>query len=397
MVSLHGSWSVPISYTENAGLELDLLAALLDKGTRKRDKLQISEELERVGASISFSAGSGKIHAGARCLTKDLPLVLDLIREQVEMPVFPARELELLKGRIKAQIRRQGSDPGAVCRNEMSRLLFGPDHPHREVSFEECAQLLEGLDVDSVARVHGSPESWKGLRLAVVGDVATVDPRELAQRLVIHEGDGKGTAFHVPGTHFLNGGAAASRHIPIPDRANLNVQLGHSVDVVWSSEDFLPLWVGVFILGGNFSSRLMSIVRDEKGLTYGIRSGLGHVGMTYGGAWTTSVTLSQERLEEGIAATKEVIDRFVREGITAHELDERIETLIGSYEVELATTAGLAGRLVQNISRGRAPSYLDTYPDTVRQLTPERVNAAVRQYLDPEKLSLVSAGTCLGD
>jgi zinc protease len=393
VVSLQGSWSVPVSYAEKAGLELDILAALLDKGTTKRDKQSLSALLESVGASISFSSGFGKVHVSARCLAPDVPMVLDLIREQIERPALPERELALLKGRMKAQFRRQRSDPGAVCRNEMSRVLFGPDHPSRELSFEATEALVDALDRDEVVALHGSSESWKGLRLAVVGDVGDIDPSTLSSALVLHEGTED--VFRPTGSRFLALMDPEERHVPIPDRVNLNVQFAHPVDLNVLDDDWLPLWVGVFILGGNFSSRLMSVVRDQHGLTYGIRSALGYAGRHYPGAWTTSVTLSQDRLAEGIAVTREVMNRFVEHGVEEAELQERIETLCGSYEVELSTTAAVASRMLQNISRGRNPEHLDDHPTSVRSVRVEAVNAAIERHLHASSLSLVSAGTRL--
>lgn len=393
VVSLQGAWSVPVAYTEKAGLELDILTAMLDKGTRHRDKLTLSAQLERVGASIGFSSGAGKVHVAARCLAPDLPLVLELIREQVESPALPPKELSLLKGRMKAQLQRQRSDPGSVCRNALSRTVFGPDHPFRELDFDEAERCLDALEREEVVGLHGSPASWEGLQLAVVGDVSHLDPGDLAAALVLK--DGGEDAFRVRGSRFVNANRQSRHHMPIPDRVNLNVQLGQAVNLPVDDADYLPLWVGIFILGGNFSSRLMSTVRDEKGLTYGIRSSLGQASRTFGGAWTTSVTLSQDRLEEGIVATREVVDRFVAEGVTGAELAERIETLTGSFEVELATTAGVAGRMLRNISRGRDPGYLDDHPETLRGITAESVNDSIRRYLDPSRLALVSAGTLL--
>ncbi|MDA0378183.1 MAG: insulinase family protein [Bacteroidetes bacterium] len=391
MVSLQGAWSLPTSYAEHAGLVLNLLAGLLDKGTVHQDKRAISDALDRVGASISFSAGVSKIQVSARCLSEDLPLILALIREQVEEPSLPARELDLMKGRMRAILRRQRSDPGAVCRNEMSRLLFAEDHPSRDLGFDQADAVLEALDREALWAQYRREGGWEGLRLAVVGDVDALDPSMVAEALVVREG-GEGS-FRFQGNRLLHTSAADIRHVQIPDRANLNVQLGHAVEVGAVDPDFLPLWVAVFVLGGNFSSRLMTSVRDERGLTYGIHSSLGQAGRFYGGAWNTSVTLSQDRLEEGIQATREVVDHFLSKGVTASELTERVETLAGSYQVELATTSGVAARLLHNMNRGREPGYMDDYPDVLRSLDVAQVNDAVHRWLDASRLSLVTAGT----
>lgn len=372
-------------------MQLELLAALLDKGTASRSKREISEQLERVGASISFSAQGTRIHVSARCLAKDLDMVVGLIREQVVEAALPDREFELLKGRVKAQWHRQQSDPGAVCRNQLSRHLFEESHPSRELSFDDMPAVLDTIDGGDLRSLHGSAGLFHGLRLAVVGDTGALEPKELAHSLTIRS-NGQGH-FGLMEEAGLVPPHAASHHVEIPDRSNLNVLLGHSLDIRTNSADYLALWTGVFILGGNFSSRLMSTVRDEKGLTYGIRSWLGDLSVDHGGSWQTSVTLSQDKLEEGIQATRDVISNMLRSGVLEEELTERKETITGSYEVELATTGGTASRLLLNMNRGWEPDRIDTHPDIVRALEREDVNRALQDHLDPTGLTLISAGT----
>ncbi|MDE2995248.1 MAG: hypothetical protein OXT73_00705, partial [Bacteroidota bacterium] len=136
VVSIRGAWNCPASFDDDAGVRLDVMAALLDKGTASKSKIEIAEQLERIGASISFSARGSRIHVSARCLAGDLSVVSGLIREQLIEPAFPDRELELLKGRLKAQIVRQQSDPGAVCRNWISRIVYPLGHPSRELDLQ---------------------------------------------------------------------------------------------------------------------------------------------------------------------------------------------------------------------------------------------------------------------
>ena len=391
VVSLRGAWSCPVSFRHDGGMQLELMAALLDKGTASHSKRGISEQLERVGASISFSAQGTRIHVSARCLARDLDLVVGLIREQIEEAVLPDREFELLKGRVKAQWHRQQSDPGAVCRNQLSRHLFEETHPSRELPFADLPTVLDGIDIEDLRSLHASEELFGGLRLSVVGDVGSLEPKGLAERLSIRVG-GKGR-FGLKEEAGLIPPHAATHHVEIPDRSNLNVLFGHSLDVRSNHEDYLALWTGIFILGGNFSSRLMSTVRDEKGLTYGIRSWLGDLGVDHGGSWQTSVTLSQDKLEEGIQATRDVIDDMLRGGVLEAELAERKQTITGSYEVELATTGGTASRLLLNMNRGWEPDRIDTHPGIVRSLEREDVNRALSDHLDPTGLTVISAGT----
>ena len=80
-------------------------------------------------------------------------------------------------------------------------------------------------------------------------------------------------------------------------------------------------------------------------------------------------------------------------GVTAAELEARKTNMIGSYQVSLATTDGMAAAMLQTLNRGKPLSWLDDYPKAIRALTVEQVNAAIRKHLDPKKMVLVEAGT----
>jgi len=169
--------------------------------------------------------------------------------------------------------------------------------------------------------------------------------------------------------------------------------MGHALSLRRDHEDYAALYVGNYILGGNFSARLMTTVRDERGLTYNISSGLAGVSTRYDGYWQTAVTLSHDALDEGIDATKDVISRFVEEGATADELDAKKTTITGSYTVGLATTRRLAQSVLTNAERGFSMDYLDRFPTEVEALTLEEVNDAIRRYLRPAAMHEALAGT----
>jgi len=392
VVSLRACYPCPVDLGAGEGFVLDLVAAMLDKGTRSRSKASINDELEGIGASISFSSSGNRLDVSARCLIRDLDTVLDLIREQIVEPSFNERELSLVKGRTRAHLTRQKSDPAFMSRSRLSRSLFGPDHPSYELALDDLLERVEQIDSAGLRAFHGRSTLWDGLRAAMVGDVGGLNPARLAERLAVRA-DGEGKGFEDVSTPGLQPAVPGTHHIEIPERPNLNVLMAHPVDVTTISDDYLPLWIGTFVLGGNFSSRLMSEVRDEKGLTYGIRSYLSGMGAHRAGAWMTSVTLSADKLEEGLTATRSVLDRFVRDGVSDEELQERKETMIGSYEVDLSTTSGVASRLLLNMNRGWEPERIDEHPTMVDDIQTDEVNDVVQQLLDPSQLTVVTAGS----
>ena len=181
----------------------------------------------------------------------------------------------------------------------------------------------------------------------------------------------------------------------IDDKTSSDVYIGQSVNVTEDGDDYRKLMMGIYILGGNFSARLMQSVRDEQGLTYGIGSTI--TGCSYGmnGHWYTWGTFSPNLVDKGINSTLNVIDKWFNEGITEKELAAKKSTLIGSFKVSLDTTSGLIDKILTNAEKGRDISYLDDYTNKINDLNKDEINSAIKQHLDPKTFVTSIAGTII--
>jgi len=136
----------------------------------------------------------------------------------------------------------------------------------------------------------------------------------------------------------------------------------------------------------------MSAVRDREGLTYGIDAQLADDTFN-DGSWQVEASFAPALLGKGIESTRREIRHWWQDGVTQAEVDARKQSLIGTFEVSLSTTRGLANALLTAVQRGYDARWLDEYPQRIRALTVGEVNAAIKQYVDPERLVLVEAGT----
>ncbi len=390
VVSFRGSFETLPDFGAGEELEQKLVTMMLDKGTLRRDRFAVAEALENRGVQLHFNAGGLRCGFSGRALRGDLPEVLALLAEQLREPLFDAGEFEKVQAQHAASLRRSLDNTGTQAAGALARRLYPPDHPNFRPGPEAMLDRLGALTVEAVRAYHAGHVGARGLLLAFAGDC---EPEAVATLVA-------GTLGDWPAPTDAAGFAAAADpeppdrvEVPIADRQNLDVRFGHPVAVRRDDDDFLALHLGNYVLGGNFSARLMSTVRDEQGLTYGIGSTLSGVRVEYDGYWRIAVTLSGDALERGIEATLAQTRLFVAEGITPHELAEKQQTLTGAYKVGLATTGGLAGALLANAERGFDVAYLDRFPRLVDALTVETVNAAVRRHLDAEALHVAVAGT----
>jgi zinc protease len=179
----------------------------------------------------------------------------------------------------------------------------------------------------------------------------------------------------------------------MPGKTSISVVIGQPSGLQYRDPEYQPLHFATSVFGsGFFSARLLDIIRNREGLTYSMTAQLS--ADTYGdGAWSINGTFAPELLERGLASTRRELRRFHTAGITAEELATFKVTLAGSYKVALATTGGLAAALLNAGARGYGPEWVDEFPERLRALTLAEANAAIRKFIDPDKMITVLAGS----
>lgn len=389
VVSLQGSIRTTPDFSGSDPVIQDLMVELLDKGTRKRDRFALADLTENRGAQIRFRSGKNRVFFSGRVLREDLDQLLGLIAEMLREPLFDAEEFRKAKTLITSGLQRSMESSSLQAGSALSRRLFPRRHPNHQYHPERELEVLQALDVSDVQAFHMNHVGARELTLVAAGDLAGYDVEAR-----IDEAFG---GWNRPGASggFDRAGLREEPKrisIPIADKQNVDVRLGHALGIRRNDADYLALYLGTFILGGNFSSRLMTVVRDRLGLTYGISAGLAGISTEFDGYFRTAVTLSPDKLEDGIRATLAEIDRIVDAGVTEEEVSDARSTVSGSYKVSLATTDSLAGKIHSYVILGLGAEYLDLYPTLVDQTRREDVDDALRRHLVPEAMQMVLAG-----
>ncbi|MFB6098939.1 MAG: M16 family metallopeptidase, partial [Salinibacter sp.] len=390
IVSFRGSFVANPDPAAGDPLRQKLTVSLLDKGTEERDRFELARVLEDCGAKLDLSSDGLFVEVSGRALVDDLPRVMDVMAEMLRTPAFDPEEFRKARAQVAADIQRRMEKTSARASAALSQRLFPEGHPNHNPTPESLLERLQTLTVEDVRDYHATHFGSTEWTLAVVGDL-----EHDAVESVAAETFGGWPSHDAPAAYETDATPAETGRsiVPMPDKSNVDVRIGHALPLRRDHDDYAALYVGNYILGGDFAARLMSTVRDELGLTYSIRSSLSGVTTRYAGSWQTSITLSHDALEEGISATRDVIREFVAEGASEEELDAKKTTITGSYTVGLATTERLAQSILTNAERGFGVSYLDDFPDEVRALSLAEVNAAVQEYLTPDALQEALAGT----
>ena len=394
VVTISGSMLGGTLYSDKENPKTSSLAsAMLDKGTQKNSKSDLSYKLESIGAEISFISSSRHINFTAYCLKSDLDLVIELIAEQLRYPIFPQDELALLKKRMIGNLEISKDDTKKQSLINFIRKVYPENHFNHSPSIEESIHSIRQVNSNDLKSFHEKTFGLGSLNIAAAGDISNAQFQDSIQK---HFDNWNTQNINTLGTTIpANKRKQIIENMNIDDKTSSDVYIGQSVNVTEDGDDYRKLMMGIYILGGNFSARLMQSVRDEQGLTYGIGSTIAGCGYGINGHWYTWGTFSPNLVDKGIKSTLNVIDKWFNEGITEKELAAKKTTLIGSFKVSLDTTSGLIDKILTNAEKGRDISYLDDYTNKINDLNKDEINSAIKQHLDPKTFITSIAGTII--
>jgi zinc protease len=368
-----------------------LTAMMLDRGTTKEDKFAIAKKLEGVGASLRFNVQDQSLQIEARCLKQDLPLVIELIAEQLRMPAFSQGEFEKARQQFIGERKNALDNVQARSAEAFKRAVFPAGHPNHEPAIDEYLTAAQTLTLDEVKTFYHKYYGPDHMTLVLVGDVNMARTQGAVAGVfrgwkggVDYLRDAKPANSTEPQDHSIT--------VEIPGKTSTILAIGQSTGLRYTDPDTLALAVGTAVLGSGFTGRLMHTVRDKDGLTYHIEAGVRDNTFT-DGSWQIMGSFAPELLDRGTASTQRELQHWWADGVTGEELAARKSNLIGTYQVGLADTSGMAQTLLSTVLRGRDVTWLDQYPKAVDAVTLLQVNTAIKQHLRPEKMIVVKTGT----
>jgi zinc protease len=366
-----------------------LTGMMLDRGTKRLDKFAIAEQLDNVGAEITFGVGTQSLEIRAKCLKKDLPLVIGLIAAELRTPALQLAEFNKAKQQFIGALEASAQNTEARAQEAFGRAIYPQGHPNRPHAVSDYEAAAKAATLDELKSFHAKYYGPAHMTLVVVGDVDA--PETQAEIGKAFSGWSGGEDYVRPAAPAVLK-AAREVSVPLADKPSVSVLIGQPTGLRYKDPDALALRVGTAILGSGFTGRLMGIVRDKEGLTYNIGAAMSDDSIV-DGRWDISASFAPALLDKGIASTRRELDRWWKDGVTDRELTVRKQGLVGGYLVGLSTTGGLANAILTDVQRGYDVSRIEQYPQAVNALTRDQVNSAIKNHLNPSVMVLVKAGS----
>jgi zinc protease len=369
----------------------DIHAEMLLEGSSKRNKKQIQEFLDTIGASLNFSIVGDRLQFSGRVRTTHLGKLLALISEVLKRPRFPDAELKALKARQEGELALELQNTRAQADINLSRALFTPEHPNWEETTAESLEALKKISKKDLAAYHARAIDGSSLLISIVGDINTKEAVALCEKNFKILPKQK---IELPTVVIAHSGQNQQIATTIPNKASIDYMLGEAPGVTSDHSDFPALLLGTNILGNmrGFSGRLMKTVREKEGLTYGVYSYLSGFEPTTDGMFAVWATFAPELFQKGRAAIKREVTKILKTGVTADEAKKHREMFAASWMVQLSNSGAIARSAHNTAVEGRPMKYLDEFPQVMRRVTPTQVNKVFKKYFKLEQMSESAAG-----
>ena len=378
--------------TGKSGLA-SMTAELMNYGARSSkgalSEAQIADEIADLGANFGISVGGERAVIRIRSLSrKDLrDRAVQLASAMLSAPTYDAKILEREKQRAITGLLEAETKPESVLERRFRKSVYG-NYP---LSESPSVKSVGSVSISDLARFH--QQFYRGDRIivSIVGDVSPAEANEIVEVLLKNVPQSGAAIPALPQFERSPIEPLASRQIYIPfDSQQAHIAMGMTA-ITRSNPDYFPLIVGNYILGGGgFVSRLMSEVREKRGLAYSVFSYFAPGKDT--GIFQAGLQTKGDQATLALEVMNSTIANFIANGATPSELQAAKANLVNGFPLRIDNNRKLLDN-VSSIAWNDLPlDTLETWTTKVDAVTLEQVSAAFQKYLAMDRMKIVVLG-----
>ncbi|QDV26274.1 M16 family metallopeptidase [Aureliella helgolandensis] len=371
----------------------EFLPEMMMRGTQDLSYEQLEDRLDALRAEMRMSGTTGLLSLSVETKRESMSDLLQLVADILRHPRFAREELEVIKRQQISRIEAQMTEPGTLAGIEVQRKLspYDPSNIRYVPTLAERIERYQSVTVEQLQEIHATQLDGRYGEITAVGDF---DPEELlAACETIFQGWTSDVSFARIATPANTDVPGSVSEIMTPDKANAIYYAGMQIPMRDDDPDYPALLVGNYVLGaGALSSRLGDRVRQKEGLSYGVGSGLNAHPVDKRTSLTLYAITNPENRDRVVEVISEELELLLADGITAAELDAAQQGLLQSEQLDRTQDRNLTSTLAGTIFANRTMQYYSDFEQHIADLDVETVNAALRKYIDPERLVIVTAG-----
>ena len=371
----------PIAEGELAGVSA-MTAALLGKGSATIDKDSFNEEVDFMGATISFGSQS----ANASSLSRYFGRVLELMADAALHPNFTQEEFDKEKDILLDGIKSAEKSVTTAARRVENLLAYGKDHPYGEYVSKESVERVKLADVDAFYKRYFLPNN---AYLVIVGDVDAGDLKKQVKKLF-----GKWKKKNLstdPIPDVTNVSTTQIDFVNMPNAVQTEVTVQNTVSLRKKDADYFPLLIANGILGGGGEARLFLNLREDKGYTYGSYSSMGNNKYT-ASRFRASASVRNAVVDSAVVELLYEIDRMKKEVVSDEELNRAKAKYVGSFVRAVEQPSTVAAYALEIETEGLPDDFYTTYLESVNNVTKEDIQRVAQKYFLVDQARIVVTG-----
>lgn len=363
-----------------------LTASMLNEATEQSSNEELSDRLQKLGATVSFGAGDNDTVATVRSLSRNLDETLAVLAEKLMQPKFAEADFERLKAQTLQAIETSKKEASPTADVVYRLLLFGRQNP---IAYQNAgtSATLAALSLDDARQFYARRYSPAIASIVVVSDL---DQAALLEKLAVLETWQGSEVAKAPLAAFPDTGKTRIYLVDKPGAAQSEIRIGKRALTFDATGEFYRAGLANFVLGGTFSSRINLNLREDKGYTYGARSGFS--GEEDYGTFTARAGVRTDATAASIVEFEKEIRRYATEGIAADEL-AFTRNSIGNrdarrYETPLQKLAFLSRIIVYDL----ADDFVVRQNEILANIEAQELNAVAAAQLVMDDMAIVVVG-----
>jgi predicted Zn-dependent peptidase len=372
-------------YYQPATLIASTTNSLLETGTKSFTANQISDGIDFYGSFIELGVGQDYACVTLYSLNKYLKESLAFIEEILKYPVFPQEELNIHITNKKQKHQINSQKVAVIARRKFSELLFGKTHPY---GVDVQDKDFDRINLNEIKEFYNNYYQSQNCTIIASGHL----PKDLQATLNKFFGEKEwGSSPHKIVTEKF---PLSTTNQPVhffekEDALQSAIRIGR-VLFNKTHPDYFHFQVLNTILGGYFGSRLMANIREDKGYTYGIGSGL--MSLVNTGYFFISTEVGSDVTTQALEETYKEIKNLREELVSHEELETVRNYILGQVLRSVDGPFALADKFKAIWEFGLDYSYFDNYFRAIKTVTPQQVRDMANKYLKQEDLIECVAG-----
>ena len=391
LVELNFQFSFGYAQEDNNELGYtNFMMDMLNEGTKKYSSLEFDEALDSLGSNLGFSSGLDSSVVSLSSLKVNLASTLDLAKDALINPTFPAEEIKRIKKQTLASIAQEENRPSSIAYRNIGKLLYGEDHPYgKPLTGSGISSTISEITRDDIINVHQRAINPTNLTFAVAGDISLDEIVDVLEAK-FSTWSGRSADSLKPLDKVALPKTRIVYLINKPNAQQSYIVAGQLLPPSATDEE-VELDYMNYAIGGSFTARLNMNLREDKSWSYGVRTRLGGAK----GQRTMLVTAPVQTDKTSESMT-EIVNEYAAylstNPITADELAKGKSSKTLRLPGQFETLGALKSGVSEIVTYGRDLNYLNDLPRLLDKPTLAQVQEKAQTYIKPGQWTWLIVG-----